>query len=1215
MQGFSISTLNTNGIRLPSKRRALFSQLREAGTDFVMLQEVHSTPNDEKIWLSEWGGRRIFCHGKSNSKGVAILFPRDTDIRITKTIRDHDGRFLIIQLLKAQEQITLVNVYAPTCNEPNNQNLMMEQVLNHLTELQIQNLFVGGDFNIKLDDTHANSTPARDMYIAHINLLLNDYALVDVWKKKNPTSSRGTFHRNLYSARLDYLFAPEYLLPSIASVQISPEPLSDHSTVSMEVNIPNTPRGPGYWRFQNHLLTDLTFVDQMKDLLRQVSQEEEFDDPNVRWEWIKFKIREFCLSYTISKNREQKAMIRTLDSRLKLLAEKHDLSDSQDVASEVQSLKRQLSEIKQEKGNRAIFRARANWIRLGERPTSYFLGLEKRQSKEKTISSLIDEHGRTLTSNAEILAYEKRYFSNIYSEDTSQLRPVLELPLTKEDLPQVSDGHQQILNLPFTHRDFHTALKSLNKNKSPASDGITPEFYLCFWDQLHNIYYDSIMFSLERGTLSSEQRAGIVTLIPKKNQDRLQLANWRPITLLNSDFKIFSKALADRIQMGIKDVISTDQTGFIKGRTIATNLTTVQMAIDQSNISSSSGLICAIDYRKAFDTIRWELIHQALEMFGFGEKIGAAVKLLFQDTKTCILNAGFSSGFFNPSRGIRQGCCCSPSLFIIAVELLATLVRKSLNIKGINLADKEIRILQYADDATFFLNDLGSLQPLLQLLGMFATISGLHINLQKSHLLLLGHHLDPPKEIEGMQVKDQVNILGIIFRNQMSADQQYDLNFAPKIKKIKEICSTWLNRNLSFKGKVVLIQSLLSSLLQYPCSCTFTPTRVITEYKQIITEFFWNGKRGKVSYNLLIQDIAEGGIKLPDLTTRIRTIHLYWIKFLWNHPESIMAAVITRLTSQNTIADALQCKMNLTQGLDKTWTFISQILTTWATLHIYEPNTEKEVQEETLWDNTFIQIQRSPIFWTKWAHNGVKYINDLLHHEEPRFLSHTELADKYHMSVSFLEVLQIRTAIPCKWKRKLDTPAQQNLDAKPSISTKDGLTLTVPDKSTKVLYSALIKELKPKITSQGKWNEIFPVDEMSADDYWTEVYKMPYLVARDTKLQAFHFRVVHRFLPCNKFLQNIRIRGDDDCNFCQQSDTIQHFLYSCPTVKKFWSDVTAWFDREAGIQLNISMRAFLFGIPKAAPHAKVINFLALFAKFFIYRQKLYHQGSLSLITS
>lgn len=486
---------------------------------------------------------------------------------------------------------------------------------------------------------------------------------------------------------------------------------------------------------------------------------QEMANPNLKWEWVKYKIREFCIAFTTQRARERKAWIAKMEKRLSFLADQHDLSDSPEVVSEVASLKREIAEIHKHQANRAIFKSKANWTQLGERPTAYFLGLEKRQYKEKTMTHLKDENGYLLTNNTEILAYEKRYFTNIYKESQTNLQSLDGLPISKEDVPQVTEDHRKMNNLPFTPRDFLTALKQLNKNKSPGSDGITPEFYITFWDALQDMYFESIMYSLDTGSLSEEQKVGIVTLIPKKAQDRLQLANWRPITLLNSDFKIFSKALANRIQSCIKDVVSPDQTGFIKGRSITSNLTTIQMVIDQVHDSDSHGVLVALDYAKAFDTVRWGLIHQALEMFGFGELVLRSVKLLFQDIKTCLFNAGYSSGFFYPERGIRQGCCCSPGLFVITVELLALMVRRSTNIQGIQVAGEEIRLSQYADDATFFVRGVAALSHLLELLAEFSTFSGLCINFQKSHLLLLGNHLHPPAQFKGIQVTDTVKIL------------------------------------------------------------------------------------------------------------------------------------------------------------------------------------------------------------------------------------------------------------------------------------------------------------------------------------------------------------------------------------------------------------------------------------------------------------------------
>lgn len=1012
-------------------------------------------------------------------------------------------------------------------------------------------------------------------------------------KKKNPGSSRGTFHRNSYSSPLDYFFAPEFLLPTITSVLITPEPLSDHCVVSMEVNTPPMVKGPGHWRFDNTLLADQVFVAEMRTHIRD-ALEEDFPNPNLKWEWTKFKIRENCIAYTINKNREKKALAASMEKRLIFLAEQHDLTDSPDVVHEVQSITRELAEIKQNKANRAIFKAKAKWTQLGERPSSYFLGLEKRQARDRAITSLRDDEGRTLTESTDILAYEKRFFEDIYTEDPSHLDPIQDFPLMEEDVPQVTESHRYINDLPFTLREFHSALKQLNKGKSPGSDGITPELYLAFWDILQDPFFDSMMFSLEQGTLSQEQRTGIITLIPKKNQ-------------------IFSKALAIRIQSCIQDVVHLDQTGFIRGRTIGSNITNIQMLIDHTNITESKGLLLAVDYRKAFDTVRWDLIHLALKIFGFGEAISSAVALLFSDIKTCVINAGFSSGYFHPSRGIRQGCCCSPSLFVIAVELLAILVRNSIDIRGITIANRQISISQYADDATFFLQDYSDLDTLLELLKSFASMSGLHINRHKSHLLLLGHHLDPPSQYGGILIEDTVTILGIVFKNHMTEAQHYNLNFEQRLNKIRNISSTWLNRNLSMKGKVILISALMSSILQYPCSTTATPTRVLVEYKKIVTDFFWNNKRGKVAYNLLLQDIADGGIKLPDLPTRIATTHLYWIKHIWEKPLSIMALVFTESVGHADAQTALEARMEVASRIHHSHTFLRAIMNTWQRLQTKEPNNEEEALHQVLWDNRFILIQRQPAIWKHWREAGIKYINDLLHDTLPRFLSHSELTQKSGVTISFLDLLQIHSAIPCFWKRLIIGPAKEHRLNKPAITTAEGQALTIIGKPTKLLYYTLIKLLKPAITSQARWNELFPVGEDKRNEYWSEIYRMPYKTARDTKLQAFFFRLTHRFVPCNRYLKNIRIKTDDKCTFCTSVDTIDHFLFSCPIVQQFWTQVTAWLEREADVQLSVSLRTFLFGVPDSSPNARMINFILLFVKFFIYRQKLFHEGSLVIV--
>lgn len=1215
MENTKIISLNTNGLRLAPKRRALFKKFASSNADFIFLQEIHSVPADEKIWTSEWGGTAIFSHGKSNSCGVCILFKRGSNPSISHTVKDPHGRFIIIQVDTDNEPLTLINVYSPTQSEPREQTDFIASLQEGMTNLEIQTTILGGDFNIQLDK---QPQPSRQQRVASVSYysqlltLLDEYHLVDTWKIIHPNSKRGTFHRKNYSARLDYIFASDFLISTSTTVNIAPEPLSDHSTIGIHFKMPTTNRGPGFWRMNNLLLNDPEFVAEMRQNILD-SLEEELQDPNMRWEWIKFKIRSFAISYGINKTRQEKKHINSLEKRLKFLAEVFDLTASPDIVSEVESLKRELAEGLQHQANKTIFKTKANWTQWGEKPSAYFLGLEKRRGKSKTITTLQDEEGHLLMNNTDILEYEKRYFTKIYTEIPDDLSSLEDLPLQKEDVPQVSDSHRAIANLPFSPRDFHLALKQLNKNKSPGSDGLTPELCLAFWDILQDTFFQSISYSLENEKLTQEQRVGIITLVPKKAQDRTKLANWRPITLLNTDFKIFSKALANKIQPCIKDVIAEDQTGFIKGRTIATNLMNIQAVINQVNISDSNALLLSVDYAKAFDTIRWSLIDKALDIFGFGETITLAVKTLFTDINSCVYNSGFSSGYFSPTRGIRQGCCCSPSLFIIAVELLAILVRKSEDITGIYMTDQQLKISLYADDATFFIKDLSSLEKLLRLLSFFSNFSGLKINSSKSYILLLGNHLHPPTQIQDIQVVQQVTILGITVANNLTDDQQYQWNFQEKLTRIKGICNTWWNRNLSLKGKVVLINSLLISILQYPCTCTATPTRVYVEFKAIVTDFLWNHGRNKVAYNLMIQDIQEGGLRLADLETRIRVIHINWLKFMWNNPQSTISRWVQKNLGIEHIGTIILSNLDHTATFDHRQTFIKQIFNTWAKLHISQPTIELEVQEELLWYNKYILVGMETVFWKKWYEAGIVHINDILHETEPRFLTHVELHNKFGVPASFLQILQLRTAIPVIWKRKIVSSRAQELVVSPTFKKHDSTPLNILKHTSKQLYYDIIRHKKPAVSSQSKWNENFSVTIETQNEYWAEIYKRPYMSGRDTKLQSFQFRICHRIIPCNKFLRNIRIRPDDNCSFCQEQDSIQHFLFLCPDTKAFWNTLCNWFATEVDIQIDMSSRSFLFGISVDRPQDKMVNFLLLLVKFYIYRQKLFHQGKFCLL--
>ena len=152
--------------------------------------------------------------------------------------------------------------------------------------------------------------------------------------------------------------------------------------------------------------------------------------------------------------------------------------------------------------------------------------------------------------------------------------------------------------------------------------------------------------------------------------------------MLNCNYKIAAKAIANRLKHVLPKLIDNDQTGFLKGRFIGENIRLIDATINYTASKNIPGLLLFLDFEKAFDTLEWSFIQRALHHFNFGPTINNWIKMFYKGTESYILHNGWSSGFFQLERGIRQGCPHSPYLFILCVEILAEAIRKNSEIKG-----------------------------------------------------------------------------------------------------------------------------------------------------------------------------------------------------------------------------------------------------------------------------------------------------------------------------------------------------------------------------------------------------------------------------------------------------------------------------------------------------------------------------------------------------
>jgi len=237
------------------------------------------------------------------------------------------------------------------------------------------------------------------------------------------------------------------------------------------------------------------------------------------------------------------------------------------------------------------------------------------------------------------------------------------------------------------------------------------------------------------------QRRGLITLVPQKNKPANLLKNWRPITLLNCDYKIAAKPIANRTKKILPKIINNDQTGFLKDRFIRENIRLIDSIINYTNTKQIPGLLLFIDFEKASSTIEWSFIEKTLKYFNFGTSLVTWIKLFYTNISSCVQNNGWSPDFFTLSRSMRwvSAFALSTGVFILCAEVLGNAIRRDEEIHGIKISGTECKLSQYADDTTMILNGSGlSFSGTLYLLDIFADISGLKVNYEKTEALWMG---------------------------------------------------------------------------------------------------------------------------------------------------------------------------------------------------------------------------------------------------------------------------------------------------------------------------------------------------------------------------------------------------------------------------------------------------------------------------------------------
>ena len=377
------------------------------------------------------------------------------------------------------------------------------------------------------------------------------------------------------------------------------------------------------------------------------------------------------------------------------------------------------------------------------------------------------------------------------------------------------------------------------------------------------------------GKVSESMATGLITVLFKNRGSKLQLGNYRGLSLLNTDYKILAKALANRIKTVVRTIVSSTQAYSIPGRDIADTIGSVRDVV--RHMKEEGGVVLSVDFNKAFDRVEHEFMFRALERFGFGQKLVKWIRLLYSNAKSRVKCNGVLTDSFRLERSVRQGCPLSALLYSITAEPLATMLKKDKHIQGINIPGGGRSLIhQYADDTSITVRDLVSVKRVIELLGIYGSASGAKMNMDKSEILCVGV-VDLSKcDIALSVAKGMIKVLGVNVG--VDENEARDVTWAGVLNKVKQNLNLWKMRKLRLRGKVIGVNCLMMSRVNHVLSTLDLPLWVVKDLNGAVNHFLWNGKPAKIAHKVLMNGYEDGGLKLIDVEMKKRALRVKTIK-------------------------------------------------------------------------------------------------------------------------------------------------------------------------------------------------------------------------------------------------------------------------------------------------------------------------------------------------
>ena len=947
----NIATLNVNGATAPAKNMNLIEKWsminRTLKSEKIAILAVQETHLDEEraTDIQQCFEKSFHLHYSSDprnaraSAGVAFIInkalitPKSINVRAIIP-----GRAAVLTIAwSTVKKLTILNIYTPV--ERQKQPEFWARIERRRIRARIPRPdFVLGDFNVT-EDPLDRSPPHADDHAATdaLRKIKHAWEIQDHWRHTHPNTRHFTYRApchngNWVQSRLDRIYAARTHAPTLFGWKSGPSATpTDHWLVLVKFAPADAPYiGNGRWTWPLQSINNASLIEKvakrgmiLQDRLDRLEREETTraeTNPQILWEEFKSNIQKIAKKHTNKTRYKTETMINTLEKDIKNITADPNFDTSANLRAEEAYLENKLSQIIKTLARNQKSDLKANLASHGEKLGGIWSAINKEKKPRNLIHRLKHpasdppQYERTSSRMAELA---RNYHNNLQEQDiqpqndADRIREIEDALRAIPDRQQLEDPNRSQMNKTASITQVQEALKLTKNDTATGMDGCPYEL----WKALHQNHLERSQqnkksFDInktltkifqdiqEQGTEEGTSFAlGWMCPIYKK-KDQTEISNYRPITLLNTDYKLLTKVLAIQLIENIEYLVHPDQAGFIPKRSIFDHIRLARTIIKYTELTNDNGAIIALDQEKAYDKIRHDYLWATLEKFNLPHIFIKTVKALYQNAHTRVAINGTLSTPFKVTRGVRQGDPLSCALFDLAIEPLACRLRADQALEGITVPgfEKKIIVTMFADDTSLFLGENDSMDHVQKILNEWCRASGAKFNTEKTEIIPLGSEEHRNRIITTRKINprdqsplnenvriandgDAIRSLGAWIGNNTNVKTPWE----PIIDNIDNTLQRWKKSNPTLHGRKLIAQAVIGGHTQFLTKAQGMPPNVEATLIKIARDFMWHGcTMPRITLENLHRPIEEGGLNLLDIRARNDAIEIMWIKTYLN---------------------------------------------------------------------------------------------------------------------------------------------------------------------------------------------------------------------------------------------------------------------------------------------------------------------------------------------